>query len=69
MKITFKTNLKCNGCIQAIRPNLDSMKEISHWEVDLNTPERKLEVTGEDLNEEKIILALKSAGYQAERMD
>ena len=68
MKMTFKTNLKCNGCVQSVRPNLESLKGISNWEVDLNSPDRWLTIEGEALDEEKIVNVRKAAGYQAERV-
>ena len=61
----FRTNLKCGGCVQSIRPNLDSMKEIREWDVDLDSPERTLTVEGEGLDAGKIIAALEAAGYKA----
>jgi len=63
----FKTNIKCNGCIQTVRPYLEATKEIKSWEVDLNSPDRILTVEGE-ISEEKVILAIQAAGYKAEKI-
>ena len=65
----FKTNIKCNGCIQTIRPYLDNLKEIKQWSVDLNTPERILTTEGDHLDEVQIINAVRAAGYQADRIN
>jgi copper chaperone CopZ len=65
----FKTNLKCDGCVRAIRPNLDNIKEIREWSVDLKSPGRILTIKGDGLDASKIISALKAAGYIAERID
>lgn len=65
----FKTNLKCGGCIQAIRPNLERIKEITEWSVDLTSPDRVLTVEGHNLDASKIVGALKAAGYTAGRIE
>lgn len=64
----FKTNLKCGGCVQTVRPNLDSIKEIKEWSVDLNTPDRVLTIEADKLEESTVVNAFKAAGYQAERI-
>ena len=64
--LRFKTNLKCNGCIAAVKTSLDDISEISKWEVDLTTPDRLLSVETESENvAEKITSAFKKAGYEA----
>jgi len=65
----FKTNLKCGGCIQAIRPSLDRIDEIRKWSVDLTSPNHVLTVEGDNLDASKIAGAVKAAGYTAERID
>jgi copper chaperone len=62
----FKTNIKCNGCIQKVRPFLSNIKEIKEWNVDLSSHDRILTVDGADLKPEVIISALKLAGYKAD---
>ncbi len=63
----FKTNIKCNGCVQNIRPYIEGIREIKSWEVDLYSPDRILTVEGE-VSEEKIVKALQAAGYRAEKI-
>lgn len=62
----FKTNLKCNGCIAALKPHLDAIDGLVKWEVDLSSPDRILTV---DINsadaKDKIVSAFKAAGYEA----
>ncbi len=67
MKIlSFKTTLKCNGCIAAVKPALDSIDGITKWEVDLTTPDRILSVETElEDAAAKITTAFKKAGYEA----
>jgi copper chaperone len=60
----FKTNIKCGGCIQTVKPFLDGLKEINNWQVDLGSPDRILSVDG-DIAEDKVIQAIQAAGYQA----
>ena len=63
----FKTNIKCGGCIQTVKPYLDSLKEIKSWEVDTSSPDRVLTVEG-DIPEEIIVKAIQAAGYRAEKI-
>lgn len=62
----FKTNIKCNGCVQTVTPNLSGVKEIKEWKVDLVSLDRTLTVKGVDMNPAAIIAALAQAGYKAE---
>jgi len=64
--IHFKTNLKCNGCIAAVKPSLDAIEGLSKWDVDLSSPDKLLnvEVDSESISE-KIVSAFKEAGYEA----
>ena len=62
----FKTNIKCNGCIQTVTPFLSGIKEIKEWSVNLNSSERTLTVEGVEINPVVIISGLEQAGYKAE---
>ena len=64
--LQFKTNIKCNGCIQTVTPFLAGIKEIIEWKVDLTSLDRTLTVEGAELNPAVIINALAKAGYKAE---
>jgi copper chaperone len=64
----FKTDLKCNGCIQKITPFLSGIKEIKEWKVDLTSSDRILTVEGDEINPAVIIAALEHAGYKAEQI-
>jgi copper chaperone len=64
----FKTSLKCGGCVNAITPGLESLNIIDKWSVDLESPEKILEVESpEDITNE-VIEAVKKAGYQISRL-
>lgn len=66
--IQFKTSLKCGGCVRAITPGLESLDKIKNWKVDLESPDKILEVQStEDISEE-IIASVKKAGYQISRL-
>jgi copper chaperone len=64
----FKTNIKCNGCIQTVAPFLSRIKEIKEWKVDLASPDRILTIEGTGLDPKVIISALKQANYKAEQI-
>ena len=64
--LKFKTNIKCGGCIAAVTPALDSLKEIGKWNVDTASPDKILTIeTTLPLAAEKVSDALKGKGYQA----
>lgn len=67
--LKFKTSLKCGGCVRAITPGLEALNAISEWKVDLDSPDKILEVTASDDISEKVIESIKKAGYQASRLD
>jgi copper chaperone len=64
---TFKTNIRCGGCIQKVKPYLDGLKEIKTWQVDLASPDRILTIDGE-ISAELVTKALAEAGYNAEKL-
>ena len=70
--IKFKTSLKCNGCINAIKPGMDAIEGIESWEVFLDVADKVLEVEYNNVTEneikEKIESAVKKAGYKIEKM-
>lgn len=68
--LTFKTNLKCNGCIAAVKPALDSIEGLGKWDVDLNSPDKIMhaEVTSVEIAG-AIVSAYKKSGYEAEETD
>ena len=70
--IKFKTNLKCDGCINAIKPGMDTITGIKSWEVFLDVQDKILEVDYDDSSEEEIINtvqnAVTKAGYDIEKL-
>ncbi len=64
--LTFKTNIKCGGCIATVTPFLNNVAGIEKWEVDTTNPDKVLTVTGETITAESIETAIKQAGYTIE---
>jgi copper chaperone len=60
----FKTNIKCGGCIAAVKPHLDNAEGIQNWEVDLQSPDRVLTVNT-DKSASEVASLIKEAGYDA----
>ncbi len=60
--LKFNTNIKCNGCISAVKPYLDKAAYIESWSVDLASPNRILTVKTTE-PPQKITDLLKEAGY------
>jgi copper chaperone len=63
----FKTSLKCGGCVETISGVLNSLKGIVSWKVNLDDPDRTLEIITDTATEEEIIEAVKLKGYRIER--
>lgn len=63
--IKFKTNIKCSGCVEKVKPFLNEALGENKWEVDYNDPAKVLTVTGEN-EKNKVIAAVEKAGYRAE---
>lgn len=65
-KLKFKTNLRCNGCINAVKPHLEKLN-ITNWYVDLKSKDTPVTVEGENINAEDVKNAFEAAGYTAEQ--
>lgn len=70
--LKFKTSLKCNGCVNAIKPGIDAIKEIKSWRVFLDVQDKTLEVDFDDSSEieitNKVQKILTKAGYLIEKI-
>ncbi len=70
--VQFKTNLKCKGCINAIKPNMEAIKEIESWRVFLDVQKKTLEVDFDNISEDEISIAVQDAvtkaGYNIEKL-
>lgn len=65
----FKTNLNCSNCVQAVKPLLDSIKEIDYWEVNLENSDKLLEIEASIDVSEIVSLAIKKAGFEINRLE
>jgi len=61
--IKLKTNINCSGCVAKVTPFLNSAENIEKWDVDTNTPDKILTVSGENLDPEKVKETVKNAGF------
>lgn len=66
--LRFKTSLKCGGCVKAITPGLESLNIIEKWTVDLESPDKVLEVEAPEDISEKVMDSVKKAGYTISRL-
>jgi len=60
----FKTNINCNGCINAVAPLLNKINNIRSWKVDIDDPYKILSVDTEDESDEQIRDAVLKAGFE-----
>lgn len=58
----FSTNLRCAGCLDTLRPHLDSLPGLDHWSVDLEAAGKPLTVDG-PVSEALLAEAVSRAGY------
>ena len=66
--VRFKTNINCGNCIKSVTPFLNELDNIDIWKVDIDSPDKILEVTLDDDNDEAVISAVQKAGYTIERI-
>lgn len=64
----FKTSAKCGGCEAAIRLKFNGLIADSDWSIDLASPDKLLTVTA-DIPAEKVMEAVREAGFKIERLD
>ena len=66
--VQFKTNIKCAGCIEKVSPGLNETAGADNWEVDLQSPDKVLTISAEEVNAAAIQQAVEKAGYKAENI-
>jgi copper chaperone CopZ len=64
--VNFKTNIKCSGCVAQVTPELNKAVGESNWQVDTASPDKTLSVSANDVSVDKIVEAVKKAGFKAE---
>ncbi|MGB0523228.1 MAG: cation transporter [Flammeovirgaceae bacterium] len=60
----FKTSIKCEGCVSAVKNPLNEAIGADNWAIDLANSDKILTVQTTD--SQKVIETLKQSGYQAE---
>jgi copper chaperone len=63
---TFKTNIKCSGCVATVTPFINAAKGISQWSVDTSDDDKILSVTSNGISQREIIETVQQAGYKIE---
>ena len=63
MKHTFRTNLRCAACVEAIAPLLDAAPGILRWSADVTTTDKALSVEGEGATRALVDGLLRQKGY------
>lgn len=64
--LKFKTNINCSACVLKVKPFLDTVKNISSWEVDTANPDKILTAKGMDLKAQDVVTHVRKAGYTIE---
>ena len=67
-KVSFRTSLKCSGCVARIKPAMDSLQDVAEWSVDLNAPEKVLHVTLKTGDKASVVKAVEALGYKIEEI-
>lgn len=66
--LKFKTNINCGGCIKSVTPHLNELDNIDSWKVDIENPDKILEVKLESGDEKTVIEAVSNAGFKIEKV-
>lgn len=64
--LKFKTNINCGGCVKSVTPFLNEVDEVETWKVDTENPDKILEVEADEGSEDKVMHAVKEAGFEIE---
>ncbi len=63
--LQFKTNLNCESCVAAVKPFLDDVPNLIHWEVDTASSDKLLTVKGNNISLDSVAAAVANAGFVA----
>ena len=66
--VSFKTNMKCAGCIEKVTPELNDLAGKDHWKVDLQNPNKTLTISSENIRVKEIMFAVEKAGFTLEKI-
>ena len=65
--IKFKTNINCGGCLKSVTPHLNELDSIESWKVDIENPDKILQVELEG-DENEGVKAVIEAGFEIEKV-
>ncbi len=66
-QMTFRTNIKCSGCVAFVKPNLDRVTGGGVWAVDTASPDKILIIDAPRVDESAILKAVQDPGYIIKR--
>jgi copper chaperone len=66
--LKFKTTINCSACVAKITPVLNEQKNVIHWSVDTENPDKILTIEGENIDEGDLVQSLSKIGYKAEKI-
>lgn len=64
----FKTKINCAGCLRSVTPYLNGLDNIDTWKVDIENPDKILEVKLDNDNKEAVIEVVRKAGFEIEEI-
>ncbi|MCC9138794.1 copper chaperone [Pontibacter silvestris] len=64
--IKFKTNVETQAGLSKVAPHLEKVANLSKWNLDTDSDDRVLSVSGEELDPQAVKNAVEAAGYKAE---
>ena len=66
--LKFKTNINCGSCIKSVSPFLNELGNLDLWKVDIDNPDKILEIELDDEDDESVIKAVRKAGFKIEKI-
>lgn len=66
--LKFKTNINCGSCIKSVAPFLNELDNLDLWKVDIDNPDKILEIELDDDDDEPVIKAVTKAGFKIEKI-
>ena len=67
-KITLKTDLSCQHCINKVEPILKNEDGIKKYQINMSQPYTMVEIDSEGANIDAVIAKFNEAGYRAEKV-
>ncbi|MBK9936435.1 MAG: heavy-metal-associated domain-containing protein [Cytophagaceae bacterium] len=64
----FKTNINCNNCVAKVQTTLDGLVGAGNWQVDINNPEKILDIKNLEVAAQDVTNKLKRIGFSAEEV-